>query len=275
MLTALLVVALAASPTAKKAKIAIVDFDDVTGNVGPQARLLTQVTMSEVIKSGGMEVISSAEVKSLIGYEKQRQLLGCKEDSSCLAEIGGALGVDFMITGQLGKLGDRYRLDLRLLNTQKARVAGSEGDFIKDNENALGDAAVAMTRKLLVDGGLRAATPTPAGGLTASTPAPVEAPSRVPAYVSLAAAGVLAAGAAIMTLQVHNTYTTAQDCYKNANVTVQSCKDGDASLKWQGPVADALWVSALATGGLSAYFFLRGPDSPGGAGGDVGVRGSF
>jgi len=272
MLTALLVATLAAAPT-HKVKIAIVDFDDVTGNVGPQARLLTQVAMSEVLKSGAFEVISSAEVKSLIGLEKQRQLLGCKEDSSCLAEIGGALGVDFMITGQLGKLGERYRLDLRLLNTNKARVAGSAGDFISGKEDALGDACVSMTRKVLADGGLRAPPTTPAGGLTAT--APPEPPSRTPAYVSLAAAGVLAVGAALMTIQTHSTYASAQTCYGDATKSLQSCKDGDASLKWSGPVADALWVGAVATGGLSAYFFLRGPDSPGGAGGDVGVRGSF
>jgi TolB-like protein len=271
MLTALLVAALAAAPTPHKTKIAIFDFEDVTGNVGPQARLLTQVATTEVLQGGKFDVISSAEVRSLIGLEKQRKLLGCQEDSSCLAEIGGALGVDFMITGQLGKLGERYRLDLRLLNTSRSAVAASEGQFIAGKDDALGDVCVTMVRKLLADAGLRA--PDPAGGLTAT--APSDEPSRTPAYVTLAAAGVLAAGAALMTLQAHSTYTTAQGCYGNAAVTVQSCKDGDASLKWQAPLADALWVGALATGGLSAYFFLRSPDSPSGAGGDIGVRGRF
>ena len=40
----------------------------------------------------GAEVVSGAEIRSLIGFERQKQLLGCKEDSSCIAEMGGALG---------------------------------------------------------------------------------------------------------------------------------------------------------------------------------------
>src|SRR3990172_8953663 len=42
----------------------------------------------------GLEVTSPRELTALLGLERQRQLLGCEDDSSCLIEIAGAIGVD-------------------------------------------------------------------------------------------------------------------------------------------------------------------------------------
>lgn len=41
-----------------------------------------------------------------LSFEKDKQNLGCDADPACLAEIGGALGVEFIIAGSLVKVGD-------------------------------------------------------------------------------------------------------------------------------------------------------------------------
>lgn len=272
MLSVLLAVALAAAPGPKKVKLAVLDVEDVSGTVPAQARLMTQIAVSEVSQEPGLDVISSNEVRSLLGLERQRQLLGCKEDSACLAEIGGALGVDYIITGQLGRLGNRYRLDVRLLDARKAKLVASVGQFLPGNDDALGDAGQLMVRKLLVQGKLRRADAEPVGGLSASQS--LEAPSRTPAYVALGATAVMATGAVLMTLKTRSTYSDAQKCYADPSRPLSECKSGDASLSWSGPLADALWAGTAVGAGLSAYFFLRAPDSSG-SGGELGVGGRF
>src|SRR5881398_1613253 len=101
MLKLILTLATLAAP--HKTKLAVLDVVDVAGNEAATARLVTQVLVGETPKLGKFEVISSSDVTQLLGFERQRQLLGCKEDS-CLAELGGALGVDYLVTSQLGKL---------------------------------------------------------------------------------------------------------------------------------------------------------------------------
>jgi hypothetical protein len=67
----------------------------------------------------GMQVISQREIATLLGIERQKQLLGCGDDSaSCLAELGNALGADATISGSLGKFGTSYQLDLKILSSR-------------------------------------------------------------------------------------------------------------------------------------------------------------
>jgi len=44
----------------------------------------------------------------MLGFEQKKQLSGCT-DTSCMVAIGGALGVDKIVTGTVGKLGESYR----------------------------------------------------------------------------------------------------------------------------------------------------------------------
>lgn len=84
------------------------------------------------VKRLGYDVITAADVDSMLSLERKKDLVGC-EDTSCLAEIGGALGVDLLISGNIGKLGDTFNVSLVLLDIKKATVrerftttAGSE-----------------------------------------------------------------------------------------------------------------------------------------------------
>ena len=274
MLSLCLALALASAPgTHHQKKVAVLDVEDTSGAQAARAKMLTQVIGGELPKLGGFQVISANEIRSMLGFEKQRQLLGCKEDS-CLAELGGALGVDYLVSSQLAKFGSRFRLDLHLLDASRSRVVASEGNFIAGNDDALADGAVAMLRKLFADAGL-SSEPSPtassgmpdaaAGGLTETAP---EGPSRTGAWITGGAAVVLAGAALAMTLHTRSTFNTAVD-----NVRQGKPAD-DSSLSWSGPLADGLWAGAAVCAGVSTYLFLRGPSSPG-AGGELGVGGSF
>lgn len=56
-----------------------------------RAQLLTEVAVTEAARSGAFDVVGNSDVQALVGFERQRQLLGCGETSSCITELAGAL----------------------------------------------------------------------------------------------------------------------------------------------------------------------------------------
>ncbi len=71
------------------------------------------------------QVISSRDVQTLLGIERQRQMLGCNaEEQSCAVNLGEALGARFVLSGSLSRLGDAYQLSLQVLDTVKGQPVG-------------------------------------------------------------------------------------------------------------------------------------------------------
>lgn len=65
----------------------------------------------------GLRVVTQSELAALVGLERQKELLGCAEGTSCTAEITQALGVDGLVTGSLGLMGDEFQLDVKVVAT--------------------------------------------------------------------------------------------------------------------------------------------------------------
>ena len=88
--------------------------------------MLTEELRTQVARHGKYRLVTPEEMAAVDG-ELQRQLEGGCSDSSCVAEIGGALGAQFVITGQIGKLGRIYSLNLKLVDieTVAAKQAAS------------------------------------------------------------------------------------------------------------------------------------------------------
>jgi TolB-like protein len=183
---ALLALASAAS-AAPKTKVAVMDVKNVQGVAEGTATILTDIVASEISRYG-IEVVSKADIAAIVGFEKQKALLGCSDDSSCLAEIGGALGVDYMLTGQVGQIGSRYRISLILVDVKKGKVAGRAADFCDKNEDALANAVLTRVREIvgIVQAGgaekaaAAAARAEPKAAEPAKPPAPVAAPPPPP-----------------------------------------------------------------------------------------------
>jgi len=152
MKRALLFAAVAALPLAASAasrtKIAVTEIKAVQGVSPGTATILSDIVVSEVARAGH-DVISQSDIKAMVGFEQQKKMLGCTDDSSCLAEIGGALGVDYMLTGQVGQIGTRFRISLLVVDTKKARVAARSAQFCDQNEDALARAAESTVKELL------------------------------------------------------------------------------------------------------------------------------
>ena len=143
----LLSVASAAS-AAPRTKVAVMDVKNVQGVPDGTAAILTDIVVSEVARYG-LEVVSKADIAAIVGFEKEKTLLGCSDDSNCLAEIGGALGVDYMLTGQVGQIGSRYRISLLVVATKRARVLARAALFSDHDEDDLARAAEKTVAQLI------------------------------------------------------------------------------------------------------------------------------
>ncbi|MFH1809067.1 MAG: DUF3829 domain-containing protein [Pseudomonadota bacterium] len=88
---------------------------------------LTTVTTVAFANHGGLDVLSSADLRAVIALEAEKQMVGCDEaDSACLAEIAGALGARFIVISQIGALERSLVLGLTLYDAQAGRAAGRE-----------------------------------------------------------------------------------------------------------------------------------------------------
>jgi hypothetical protein len=116
MTVTVLWVILAASPVPR---MALTDLAPVQVSSAEAALFAEQLVQD--FASLGLNVVSSRDLATLLGFERQKQLLGCNEES-CLAELAGALGVDALLKGDIGKLGEGYALTLKVLNAHNASV---------------------------------------------------------------------------------------------------------------------------------------------------------
>ncbi len=100
------------------------------------ATMLTDIIAVEARKVDGFEVIGMSDIEAALGYEQKKMLVGC-DDVSCMAEIGGALGVRIILASKVGRVGDTYVLTMRLIDTQDVKVVASTYDTVEGKPDAL------------------------------------------------------------------------------------------------------------------------------------------
>ena len=85
--------------------------------------LISNFVTNHVAKYSGAKVISEADIHTILKGVEKRQECGV-EDTSCVAEIGAALGVPEAISGDIGRLGTIWVLNLRRINVRTTEVIG-------------------------------------------------------------------------------------------------------------------------------------------------------
>ena len=132
MIAPLLALTLAAAPS--PIQLAAPGFECV--NLEPNVCALYTDTFAQLLaERGGLRVTTQREIAALLGMERQRELLGCSaESASCLAELAGALGVDGVVTGSLGKLGSAYTVNVKIISARDGSSLGAKSGRVKDDD---------------------------------------------------------------------------------------------------------------------------------------------
>ena len=119
----------------EKPGLAVFDLEPVNGVSPGLAKLLTESLLTRLNRSRRFSsVVGGSDIRAMLDMEQQKQVLGC-DDEACLAELGGALGVPLMINPTLGRIGDRFILNLKVLAVEEAKVkARTEGVFSSEGD---------------------------------------------------------------------------------------------------------------------------------------------
>ncbi len=142
-------------PAGQETSFAVFDLKPL-GIEQEAADNLTQVLAAELKQIEGASVISRDDIASMLELEAERNRLDCEDATECLAEVGGALGVDKLVVGHAGKLGETFVVSLRLIDTTSVAVDSRVTESFKGLEDQLIYAVRFAGRGLL---GIEAKTP--------------------------------------------------------------------------------------------------------------------
>lgn len=146
LLTCAVAVPASAAP---RPRVMVLDTEPTESSLTRLVRPIVEAVSAELLATGRYDVMTSADVATMIGVERQKQLLGCDDDSgSCLAEIGSALGARQLVRSSLSKVGGTLRLDLKLLDLETSRLTAQEV-IESDDEATLVDRARGAVRRLM------------------------------------------------------------------------------------------------------------------------------
>lgn len=218
--------------------------------------------LSVRLEARKLRVVTQRDIATVLSLERQKQLLGCADDStSCMAELAGALGVDAIATGQVAKVGKSFQVNLRILSSRDASALFVFSKLVKSEEElleALNEAGDQIIEKLAPGEDNAVVTSPPSAEVEAPGPrSSVRAGPWIVVGLGGAAAvvgGVLLgrAGAANAKLggapTADFTPAMADELARSASVE-----------QWIGIACLAVGVAAVA-GGL-AWHFLAGEDA--------------
>ena len=103
-----------AKPTA-----AVLDFDG-SGITTQEAEVLTQRLGSELVQTNALIMVERSQMSEIMD-EQGFQQAGCTS-AECAAEIGALLGVQKMITGSFGKIGNSYTIEARMFTVESGQT---------------------------------------------------------------------------------------------------------------------------------------------------------
>ncbi|MFZ5441134.1 MAG: hypothetical protein ACOZQL_14085 [Myxococcota bacterium] len=118
--------AAAGSGEAEKKPRLVVNELAAVGAAREEATAMTDAVVTYLAGRGVFDVVSPRDVQTLIGAERQKELLGaCASDSlACSLDLSKVVAARFVLSGQLARVGSAYQLTLQMVDTERSQAAG-------------------------------------------------------------------------------------------------------------------------------------------------------
>jgi TolB-like protein len=131
-------------------RFVVLDFS-AAGISEALAKNLTHVVAAELKRIDGASVLSRDDISSMVGTQQLKSVLVGECDRACFVEIAGALDADYLLVGQVGRLGDTYVAGLSLLDQVDLEGADQRRvtETYRGDESELIRAIRHATRRLL------------------------------------------------------------------------------------------------------------------------------
>lgn len=205
----------------------------------------------------GFRVTTAREINEMLGLERQRQLLGCSEDSAtCMAELANALGVETVLIAEIGKVGASYQLLLKVVESGSAKVLSLHSAKLASEEQLVdefGRAAEGMAKEVAAKLNRRLVR-----GAAEVTTSPPPATARDFWWLPVASGVALAGGGVYGLLVADGNFRALER--PTAPLTLSAAQQLQRTGQW----AETLGIVGVATGAAAvgvgaAMFFLGGP----------------
>ena len=118
----------------KRQTVAILDFEGQGISV-QEVQTLTERMRSETGATNAVRLIERKAIESIMAEQGLAQS-GCVSDE-CAAEVGQLLGVQFMVSGTIGKLGDTYTIDVKMFSVETGATIRSSSKTHKGDVDGL------------------------------------------------------------------------------------------------------------------------------------------
>ncbi len=90
-------------------------------NVASAVTFIIDDLLLAELQAVGFEAIGQEDIDALLGFNQMQDQLAC-DDASCIAEIGNALGVDYITAGNIADIEGTTVVTLKLINVREATV---------------------------------------------------------------------------------------------------------------------------------------------------------
>jgi hypothetical protein len=103
----------------QKARVAVLDLQYAGAGDRKAVEGLSALLASEVARRPGLAVISGADLRTLVGFERQKAMVGCT-GGGCVGELAGTLGVAYLVSSEISAVGSSWLLSLGLLDANRS-----------------------------------------------------------------------------------------------------------------------------------------------------------
>ena len=240
-------------------KLAVMDLELKKGLDKATAEMLNELMLERLSRSQQFgTVIGGSDLREMMSLEEQKAALGCEADS-CLAELGGALGVPLMLSSSLGTFAGNYILNLKLISVEDAKVLARSSRVVKDETKLLDELTASLDQ--IVREGMSAPVREPkatgqASKAESKAPEPAKKGTRL--WVKISGVTLLASGLVTGTLLNNPGDASLEQSMADYKSGAQNWGDFSADVERRSLLN---WVGAgLSVSGLllSTYGWLGG-----------------
>jgi len=218
--------------------------------------------LAQQLGIAGLKVTTATQLEAMLGLERQRQLLACSGESSCIAELANGLGVEALLVGSVARVGDGFQANVSLIAANDGRALSLRSLKARSDAALLeqfNDAAPEMASELRAR--LHSPATAPVEATASQGPRSTRLWALVPAGVAVI--GVGAGIALALSSQRQHTRLNGSDQASGISTlgydeAVAARADGE---RMQAIAIAAFGVAALGAG-LAAWLFFRSDGSP-------------
>lgn len=119
----------------KKNTIAILNINSRGGVSPSEAQTLSDRLRTELVNTQAFIVLERGQMETIL-KEQEFNLSGCTS-SECAVEAGRLLGVQQMVTGEVGKIGNVITIDIRVFDIQTGKIISAHQSDYGGNVSGL------------------------------------------------------------------------------------------------------------------------------------------